>query len=481
MNMRGFISSVALATSVVIGGAHPTYAVSWDAVTDFSITSNPNGPWAYGEGQGGTSFTPYAYADNNLSGNYAIQYWQSVSLPYPSAPYVGKNSGAEHIDNTVDYKPGVLFMHPASSVDTIVQFTAPIPGIYNYNGNFALADTQPTGVIGDVFKNGLLLYTVLLSSSTVSTASFAGLIDLTIGDTLSFAVNSDGDFNHDTTSLTASIATTPLPSTWLMLLSGFLGLGFFAYRGTFSRKVLAMNKPRRLLLGAAFTLSLFTASASHAVVLYDNGPVNGNTNATAIGPTHAVSDSFTLLQAATVTGVNFTSWTDPGFSISAINWEITSIPDVFPVGSSAPVTSVYQFTNIHGEHINSNTFSTGDIPLSAGIYYLVLQNAIAGGTLIDWDMNFGPSLAWNNSSGSIPSESFQILGTTPLPATWILLLFGLAGLGSVTYRRQKQSVAPTASRKPKESLDPWAPSTHDPTATSRDRSFCSAKMAACQI
>jgi hypothetical protein len=24
---------------------------------------------------------------------------------------------------------------------------------------------------------------------------------------------------------------------------------------------------------------------------------------------------------------------------------------------------------------------------------------------------------------------------------------------------------PTASRKPKESLDPWAPSTHDPTAT----------------
>jgi hypothetical protein len=27
-------------------------------------------------------------------------------------------------------------------------------------------------------------------------------------------------------------ATTPLPSTWLMLLSGFLGLGFFAYRGS---------------------------------------------------------------------------------------------------------------------------------------------------------------------------------------------------------------------------------------------------------
>jgi hypothetical protein len=29
-----------------------------------------------------------------------------------------------------------------------------------------------------------------------------------------------------------SVTATPLPSTWLMLLSGFVGLGFFAYRGT---------------------------------------------------------------------------------------------------------------------------------------------------------------------------------------------------------------------------------------------------------
>jgi hypothetical protein len=33
-----------------------------------------------------------------------------------------------------------------------------------------------------------------------------------------------------------SVATvTPLPSTWLMLLSGFVGLGFIAYRGTNKR------------------------------------------------------------------------------------------------------------------------------------------------------------------------------------------------------------------------------------------------------
>jgi hypothetical protein len=30
----------------------------------------------------------------------------------------------------------------------------------------------------------------------------------------------------------STTAATPLPSTWLMMLGGFLGLGFFAYRGT---------------------------------------------------------------------------------------------------------------------------------------------------------------------------------------------------------------------------------------------------------
>ena len=34
-------------------------------------------------------------------------------------------------------------------------------------------------------------------------------------------------------------SATPLPSTWLMLLSGFVGLGFFAYRGT-KRKTAAI-------------------------------------------------------------------------------------------------------------------------------------------------------------------------------------------------------------------------------------------------
>jgi hypothetical protein len=48
--------------------------------------------------------------------------------------------------------------------------------------------------------------------------------------TLTSAAYNPYDFAIGTVEL--STAATPLPSTWLMLLSGFAGLGFFAYRGT---------------------------------------------------------------------------------------------------------------------------------------------------------------------------------------------------------------------------------------------------------
>jgi hypothetical protein len=41
----------------------------------------------------------------------------------------------------------------------------------------------------------------------------------------------DNRSRHREVGFPGSLTTTPLPSTWLMLLSGFLGLGFFAYRG----------------------------------------------------------------------------------------------------------------------------------------------------------------------------------------------------------------------------------------------------------
>jgi hypothetical protein len=42
----------------------------------------------------------------------------------------------------------------------------------------------------------------------------------------------DNAIGSSYTNYAFTVSATPLPSTWLMLLSGFVGLGFFAYRGT---------------------------------------------------------------------------------------------------------------------------------------------------------------------------------------------------------------------------------------------------------
>jgi hypothetical protein len=97
------------------------------------------------------------------------------------------------------------------------------------------------------------------------------------------------------------------------------------------------------------------------------------------------------------------------------------------------------------------TFSTGNISLAAGTYYLVLQNAVlTNGGFYFWDENDGPSSATNNIAGAIGSESFQILGTTnvsatPLPSTWFLMLSGFAGLGFFAYRGTKKGSAALAA------------------------------------
>ena len=81
--------------------------------------------------------------------------------------------------------------------------------------------------------------------------------------------------------------------------------------------------------------------------------------------------------------------------------------------------------------------------LNAGTYWLKLQNAVsADGNSVYWDMNVRvgchsigcPSEAVVSSVGSIPSESFTILGsqskgTSPEPRLISLVLFATGALG----------------------------------------------------
>jgi PEP-CTERM motif len=72
---------------------------------------------------------------------------------------------------------------------------------------------------------------VLLDAKTLFVGSFGSSdrAHFSFGDTgiISASVIGDGDFAIDTISFTAAV---PEPSTWAMLILGFCGLGFMAYR-----------------------------------------------------------------------------------------------------------------------------------------------------------------------------------------------------------------------------------------------------------
>ena len=185
--------------------------------------------------------------------------------------------------------------------------------------------------------------------------------------------------------------------------------------------------------------------------LYDNGPTDGFDLGWTLNFGFAVSDQFTLTSQQLVNGFTFAAWLFPGDTLQSAEVSITSSE----FGGTTFYDNTVNFTtgscfsnggfNVCNETASLQTF----LPLDAGSYWLNLSNAaVPSGDPVYWDMNSGPSLASENSEGTIPSESFTILGgsgpgtgpgtgadTTPEPAS--IMLFGSGALGVAGMLRRK--------------------------------------------
>jgi|NGEPerStandDraft_6_1074524.scaffolds.fasta_scaffold99162_2 hypothetical protein len=192
-------------------------------------------------------------------------------------------------------------------------------------------------------------------------------------------------------------------------------------------------------------LTLFAMSA-RASVIYDNGPVNGNDNAWIINSGYTVSDSMALTQGSRLTGFNFDVWVFHDTPLT-VDWSITALENGGTVYGSgtASLTTTFLFTNQDGYDVDQETVSGLNLQLSAGFYWINLQNATTSqDSPVFWDQNGGigcqspgcPSQAYLSYYGSIPSESFQIIGSSgtgaiPEPGSILLLgsvTFGLLGI-----------------------------------------------------
>jgi len=214
-----------------------------------------------------------------------------------------------------------------------------------------------------------------------------------------------------------------------------------------------MRTPHLLLL--AMTMLLLAAiPASADSILVDNGAIDGNTNAYSINYGYSVSNSFDLSTTQMITGLVFGSWLLSTDLPQTIDWQITAndpfTGNIVAGGSTADLTSTFQFTNSYGFDIYSSLFPIMNVSLPAGDYWFQLGNGVTSlGLPMFWDQSNGPAsasqfdgvnispLAYTDplsSQGFSGSESFQIL--TPEPGTMALLGSGLVLAG---FLRRKKS------------------------------------------
>jgi len=176
----------------------------YDAVRDFSISSNPNGVWSYGwEASLGGTLNLYTLTDTTTVPGMSVLY-KSGDKWTGGWPVLGHNDTTKQICVlTICIPPAYLLLHPGASGEySVVRWTAPSTGKFLIEGAFAGQDwAGPTTTDVHVLVNSK---TSLLSGPITSykwPLTFKLIVKVSAGDTVDFAVGvgKDGDLNCDST------------------------------------------------------------------------------------------------------------------------------------------------------------------------------------------------------------------------------------------------------------------------------------------
>ncbi len=205
----------------------------------------------------------------------------------------------------------------------------------------------------------------------------------------------------------------------------------------------------KMRIASLTILCLALAAVPAFAQSYDNGPINGTVDAWTINFGYVVSDTFTW-GGGTLTQASIGVWEFPGDTGLTVDYTISSTENGTGVGLDGnTVKDTFISTNQYGYNIDTWTFNTGGVPLSAGTYWLNIANAtVASGDPVYWDENSGagcksggcPSSASESSVGTIASVAFTVTGTssggsTPEPSSIMLFGSGILGLAGVLRRK----------------------------------------------
>ncbi len=241
-------NTLALVALLVLGSALPgsSHASTYNAVNDFSVSSNPNGVWSYGTLSSFTAgqFSVFTlalptgvYPGNATFPAGSTEAWDNGgTAPNQDGIYHNKTSSTLTAPNsTVFIPPDVLDLAGQSQVTTL-RWTAPATGLYNIAGFFERIDTNGNPVSVRVVENGAI---TLFSADNFATSgselafSNTGLL-LPGGTTLDFAEGASQPANLST-GIAVTISTVPEPSTWAAMLAGASGLALMLRRRAAAR------------------------------------------------------------------------------------------------------------------------------------------------------------------------------------------------------------------------------------------------------
>lgn len=189
-------------------------ADAYSAPNDFSVASNPNGPWTYGWSPAdGSAFHPYPNGGAASAEYPGGEVWNDPGNISLGAPAVLYNPTANTIGpGSIPVLPGQMIFHPGQAGEhSVVRWTVPAAGTYAVSARFVGADTLPTTTDVHVWHNGVSLFDGVVNRFRVG-PYLETTVTVAAGDTLEFrvGVGSNGNFTSDSTALDAVI--TPVSS-----------------------------------------------------------------------------------------------------------------------------------------------------------------------------------------------------------------------------------------------------------------------------
>jgi PEP-CTERM motif len=189
------------------------------------------------------------------------------------------------------------------------------------------------------------------------------------------------------------------------------------------------------------TLAVVPAAAD---TLYNNGAWNGDNDAWTINFGFSVSDSFSVANNSLIQDLHLVYWDASTTDVlTTVDMAIGSTSFSGSPQTLAGVTNTFLGTNSYGYSVFQADYTFTAIPWT-GSGFITLSNActVSGCSVsnpIYWDENSGPSTAYENTLGSIPSEAFTLTGvhngTTPEPGSLVLFASGLLGLAGTLRRK----------------------------------------------